>query len=100
MDDVRKQLERMLLNIQELLAPHGASFADLTQGTTYLKQASYLDLCERVFSDWGMRHMPNTLVEAGVCRPDLLCEMEAIAILPKRPGDGQPVAARPEIRSG
>jgi hypothetical protein len=26
--------------------------------------------------------LPNTFVEAGVCRPDLLCEMEAIAIIP------------------
>jgi enamine deaminase RidA (YjgF/YER057c/UK114 family) len=100
LDDIRKQLERMLLNIQELLAPHGASFADLTQATTYLKQASYLDLCEQVFSEWGMRHLPNTFVEAGVCRPDLLCEMEAIAILPKRPGNGQPLAAQPAIRTG
>jgi enamine deaminase RidA (YjgF/YER057c/UK114 family) len=84
--DTRRQLERMLLNIRELLAPHGASFADLTQATTYLKHASYLELCELVFAEWGMRHMPNTLVEAGVCRPDLLCEMEAIAILPKGRG--------------
>jgi enamine deaminase RidA (YjgF/YER057c/UK114 family) len=95
--DVRKQLERMLLNVRELLAPHGASLEDLTQIATFLKQAEYLETYEQVLAEWGINQVPNTLVEAGVCRPDLLCEMEAIAILPKSPADGQPVsAARPE----
>jgi enamine deaminase RidA (YjgF/YER057c/UK114 family) len=92
-NDTRKQIERMLLNVRELLAPHGASFEDLTQIATFLKHAEYLQLCETILAEWGIRHVPNTLVEAGVCRPDLLCEMEAIAILPKRTLDGEPVAA-------
>lgn len=90
--NARRQLERMLLNIQELLQAQEATFQDLTQAATYLKRSESLELCELVFEEWGIRDVPNTLVEAGVCRPELLCEMEAIAILPKR-GNGKPVAA-------
>jgi enamine deaminase RidA (YjgF/YER057c/UK114 family) len=81
--DVRRQLERMLLNIQELLAAQGASFADLAQAATFLKRSEYMELCELVLEEWGIRDVPNTFVQAGVCRPELLCEMEAVAVLPK-----------------
>jgi enamine deaminase RidA (YjgF/YER057c/UK114 family) len=91
--DKRRQLERMLLNIRELLAPHGATFADLTQAATFLKRADYLELCELVMEEWGLQGVPNSFVEAGVCRPNLLCEMEAIAILPKRHPAGTPAGA-------
>jgi enamine deaminase RidA (YjgF/YER057c/UK114 family) len=83
LDDPRGQMERMLLNIRELLAAQGATFEDIAQATTFLKRAEYLELYEPVLEEWGIRHLPNTFVETGVCRPNLLCEMEAIAILPK-----------------
>jgi enamine deaminase RidA (YjgF/YER057c/UK114 family) len=94
LDNPRKQIERMLLNVQELLKPHGATFQDLTQAATFLKHAEYLELYELILEEWGIRNVPNTLVEAGVCRPDLLCEMEAVAVLPKRGGNGKPTSRR------
>lgn len=90
LDDPRGQIERMLLNVQELLKPHGATIKDLTQAATFLKHAEYLELYESILEEWEIRDVPNTLVEAGVCRPDLLCEMEAVAVLPKRGGNGKP----------
>ncbi|MCA9053218.1 MAG: hypothetical protein KDA75_05240 [Planctomycetaceae bacterium] len=81
--DVEKQIDRMLLNIEQLLTAQGASFGDLVQASSYLKSADDLELYERKLGEWGIRHLPNTLVEAGVCRPELLVEMEAIAILPR-----------------
>jgi len=83
-DDIRRQLGRMLLNVRELLEPHGAKFEDVTQIATFLKSAGDLDLYQEVLKEWGIPSVPNTFVEAGVCRPDLLCELEAIAILPKQ----------------
>ena len=74
----------MLRNIRGLLEPHGATFDDIVQGTTFLKNAEYLDLYQQVLEAWQIAQVPNTLVEAGVCRPDLLCEMEALVILPNR----------------
>jgi enamine deaminase RidA (YjgF/YER057c/UK114 family) len=82
LDDVRKQIERMLVNVRELLRPHGSSFADVVQVITYLKHANYLETFVDIWKEWGLVGLPNTFVEAGVCRPDLLCELEAIAIIP------------------
>ena len=82
LDDVRKQVERMLVNVRELLRAQDASFSDMVQVITYLKYADYLPVFLDCWRRWGLRGLPNTFVEAGVCRPDLLCEMEAIAIVP------------------
>ena len=54
----------------------------MAQVITYLKSASYIDLFTKIWDEWGLTGLPNTFVEAGVCRPELLCELEAIAILP------------------
>ena len=83
-DDARRQIERMLLNVQELLRPHGATFADAAQIITYLKWRDELDLFLKIWEEWGLSGLPNTFVEAGVCRPNLLCEMEAIVVVPKK----------------
>jgi hypothetical protein len=32
----------------------------------------------------GFQGFPNALVAAQVCRPELLCEIEAVAILPRQ----------------
>lgn len=82
-DDVRRQIERMLLNVRELLQPHNSTFANMVQVITYLKHADYLPAFRSIARDWGLEGVPNTVVEAGVCRPDLLCELEAIAMIPK-----------------
>ena len=83
LDDVEKQVERMLLNVKELLRPHGSSFADVVQIITYLKYADYLPVFVDIWKRWGLTGLPITFVEAGVCRPDLLCELEAIAMIPR-----------------
>jgi enamine deaminase RidA (YjgF/YER057c/UK114 family) len=83
-NDTRRQISRMLLNVKELLAPHGATFADVVQVITYLKSRHDLNLFLQTWDEWGLTGLPNSLVEAGVCRPDLLCELEAIAILPHK----------------
>ena len=80
--DVRRQIERMLLNIDQLLHPHGATFADLVHAVTFLKSADYAGLYREICDGKGALDLPHTIVEADVCRPELLCEMEAIAVLP------------------
>jgi enamine deaminase RidA (YjgF/YER057c/UK114 family) len=87
LNDARRQIERMLLNVRELLKPHNATFADVTQVITYLKWRDELDLFKKIWEEWGLDGLPNTFVEAGVCRPNLLCEMEAIAIIPADGGE-------------
>lgn len=79
---LREQMERMLLNVQELLRPHGATFADLATAVTYLKSAESVGLYRELCAERAMSGVPHTMVEANVCRPELLCEMEAVAVLP------------------
>jgi len=83
--DVRGQIERMLLNVEELLRPHGATFADLVHAVTYLKSAGDFELYRRLCAERRLVDVPHTIVQADVCRPELLCEMEAVAIVPTRP---------------
>jgi enamine deaminase RidA (YjgF/YER057c/UK114 family) len=79
---VEAQADRMLVNIAALLAAHGASFRDLVSGVTYLKNPRDAQAVRAIFSRHGLDGVANALVEAPICRPDLLCEMEAVAVLP------------------
>ncbi len=47
-----------------------------------------LKLPERLLveGEHGFEGFPCTLVEAPICRPDLLCETEALAVLPRYEG--------------
>lgn len=81
-DDFEAQVERMLLNVEKLLERQGATFADMVSAATYVKRASDAPALRRIFRERGAVGFPNAIVEAGVCRPDLLCEMEGIAVLP------------------
>jgi enamine deaminase RidA (YjgF/YER057c/UK114 family) len=75
------QAERMLDNMESLLARQGASFASLMSGVLYLRHpahaAALLALCRRR----GFAGFPCALVQADLCRPGLLCEAEALAML-------------------
>lgn len=81
--DVRAQMERMLLNVDELLRPHQATLADLSSAVTYLKSAEDAGLYRQLCAERSMVKVPHTMVQADVCRPELLCEMEAVAVLPR-----------------
>jgi len=80
--DFAAQAERMLHNVEALLAKQGATFADLISGVTYLKHRSDAAVLRARFRERGLDGVPLPLVEAPLCRPELLCEMEAVAMLP------------------
>ena len=80
------QADRMLDNIASLLAAQGAAFADLVSGVAYLKNPTDAPLLRSLFRRRGFDGFPCALVEARLCRPELLCEAEAVAIL--RPAVG------------
>ena len=66
-----------------------------TAGADYLDDTDYCDAPDDVadaidncilidgINEVEETGLPNTFVEAGDCRPDLLCELEAIAIIPR-----------------
>jgi enamine deaminase RidA (YjgF/YER057c/UK114 family) len=76
------QVDRMLHNIASLLSQQGASFEDLVSGVTYLKNASDAPVLRSMLHERGFDGFPCALVEASLCRPELLCEAEAVAMLP------------------
>ncbi len=80
--DVRRQMERMLINVEELLRAQGAAWSDLTHAVTYLKSPEYLDLYDELCAERGIDDVPHSIVCADLCRPDLVSEMEAVAVIP------------------
>jgi enamine deaminase RidA (YjgF/YER057c/UK114 family) len=81
-DDLEAQVDRMLHNIASLLARQGATFVDLVSGVGYLRNPNDAPVLRSMFRKHGFDDFPCALVEAPLCRPELLCEAEAVAILP------------------
>jgi enamine deaminase RidA (YjgF/YER057c/UK114 family) len=80
--DFEAQADRMLDNIASLLAQQGATFENLVSGVTYLRNPSDAPVLRSMFHQRGFDGFPCALVEAPLCRPELLCEAEAVAMLP------------------
>jgi enamine deaminase RidA (YjgF/YER057c/UK114 family) len=80
--DFEAQAGRMLHNIATLLAAQGATFENVVSAVTYLKHPSDAPALRRILGSRRFDGFPCALVEAPLCRPELLCETEAVAILP------------------
>jgi enamine deaminase RidA (YjgF/YER057c/UK114 family) len=80
--DFAAQAERMLDNIELLLARQGASYKDLVSGVAYLKRPDDAAALRAKFMQRGFADFPCPIVDAPLCRPELLCEVEAVALLP------------------
>ncbi len=77
------QADRMLVNVAALLEGQGAGFGDVVSAVTYVKHAEDAPRLREKFQDAGYAGFPNAFLHAPVCRPELLCETEALAVLPK-----------------
>ncbi len=85
--DFAAQAHRMLDNVASLLAEQGAGFGDVVSGIAYVADATDAERLRMIFRERGFDGVPCALVESPLCRPDLLCETEAVALLP-RPAPG------------
>ena len=85
--DFEAQADRMILNISTLLAEQAASLGDLVSAITYLKRPADAPVLRKILRERGLEGLPNALVQASLCRPDLLCEMEGIAALSRAEKD-------------
>jgi len=89
--DFEGQADRMLVNIAALLEGQGATFRDVVSAITYLKRPADARRLREKLHEAGFEGFPNALVAAPICRPELLCEVEALAVLPRvarTPTDG------------
>ncbi len=84
--DFRAQMRRTYQNITALLAAEGATWKDIVRTTCYLRDIDrdYVEFNEErtaFFKQQGLDPLPaSTGIEAKLCRPELLVEMEAIAM--------------------
>ncbi len=84
--DFRKQTLRTYHNITALLAAEGATWKDIVRTSCYLRDierdyAVFNEIRTQFFAEQGLDPLPaSTGIQAILCRPDLLIEMEAMAI--------------------
>ena len=70
-----------MISIAALLEQEGATLANICQGTLFAKSAGVAATCREVARELGLTAMPLIEVVADVCRPELLVEIEAVAIV-------------------
>jgi enamine deaminase RidA (YjgF/YER057c/UK114 family) len=80
--DFAAQADRMLQNIATLLAGQRASFEHVTSAVAYVKRADDAATLASLCVQRGFDGFPFAVVETPLCRPELLCEIEAEAVLP------------------
>ncbi len=84
--DFRAQTWRAYQNITALLEAEGASWKDVVRTTCYLRDierdyAAFNEIRTEFFKHQGLNPLPaSTGIQAILCRPELLIEMEAMAI--------------------
>lgn len=84
--DFRAQMRRTFDNITGLLAAEGATWKDIVRTTCYLRdiERDYEAFNEErtaFFHEQGLDPLPaSTGIQAILCRPELLIEIEAIAM--------------------
>jgi enamine deaminase RidA (YjgF/YER057c/UK114 family) len=84
--DFRAQMRRTLANISGLLASEGCTWRDIVRTTCYLRdiERDYEAFNEErtaFYKEQGLEPLPaSTGIQAILCRPELLIEIEAIAM--------------------
>jgi enamine deaminase RidA (YjgF/YER057c/UK114 family) len=91
--DFRGQCRRTYRNITGLLEAESATWKDIIRTTCYLRDierdyAAFNEERTRFYAEQGLDPLPaSTGIEAILCRPDLLVEIEAIAMFIKPDAD-------------
>ena len=89
--DLRAQTRRTYSNITGLLAAEGATWHDVVRTTCYLRDidrdyAAFNEERTAFYKEQGLDPLPaSTGIQAKLCRPELLVEIEAIAMFRKIP---------------
>lgn len=85
--DFPAQTRRAFENIKGLLTSEGADWHDVVRTTCYVADFRNYELFNQVrnrfYEEEGLDPFPaSTCVQANICRPELLVEIEALAIMP------------------
>ena len=91
MGDLRAQCQRTFLNITGLLESEGATWKDIVRTTCYLRDierdyAAFNEERTAFYQQQALDPLPaSTGIQAILCRPELLVEIEAIAMFRSQP---------------
>lgn len=77
--DIVRQTERMLENIETLLAEADCNWEDVGQMSVYLRDIADYDIVRKMFAE-RFPDKPYVIVIAPVCRPGWLVETECMAV--------------------
>ena len=89
--DFRAQTRRTFANITALLAAEGATWKDIVRTSCYMRDidrdyAAFNEERTAFYQEQGLDPLPaSTGIQAKLCRPELLVEIEAIAMFRTRP---------------
>jgi enamine deaminase RidA (YjgF/YER057c/UK114 family) len=88
--DFRAQTQRTFENITGLLKSEGATWKDIVRTSCYMRDIdrdyeAFNEERTRFFAEQGLDPLPaSTGIQAKLCRPELLIEIEAIAMFRTR----------------
>jgi 2-iminobutanoate/2-iminopropanoate deaminase len=91
--DFRAQTRQTYANITSLLASEGATWKDIVRTTCYLRDIdrdyeAFNEERTAFYESQGLDPLPaSTGIQAILCRPDLLVEIEAIAVFKNQAGE-------------
>jgi enamine deaminase RidA (YjgF/YER057c/UK114 family) len=80
--DFESQAQHTLEAVEALIGSAGGSLADVAQATAFLANPSDARSFERIVGKTRLEDAPLVTTVADVCRPDLLFELDATAVLP------------------
>jgi 2-iminobutanoate/2-iminopropanoate deaminase len=89
--DFRGQCRRVFQNITALLAAEGVTWKDVVRTSCYLRDidrdyAQFNEERTAFYKEQGLNPLPaSTGIQAKLCRPELLIEIEAIAMFRELP---------------
>jgi KamA family protein len=85
-DDPAAQIRATLENVRSLLAQQQLTVDDICQATYHFKDAATLACFREVSAELGYAAIQGPCVLTNVCRPELLFELDGIALSSKRGG--------------
>jgi enamine deaminase RidA (YjgF/YER057c/UK114 family) len=77
--DVGQQINLTMEVVEAILTSRGFKLSDITRATAYFKNRADIALFEAWRADRGDRSLPVIAAQCGICRDDLLFELEADA---------------------
>ncbi len=88
-EDVRRQIDLTMEVVEAILLSRGMGLSDITRATAYFKHQADMPAFAKWSAGRGLPLLPVVAAQCGICRDDLLFELEADAWAATPRGDGQ-----------